>query len=143
MKREGAERRGSAWLVRAPGITTVIDLQKSSYGPSFYCNTGFWIATLGDLDEKRPKASEAHVHVRAEVLFEANRHRVAALLDAQAPMDMDERTAGLCELIRDHLLPFCSSVTGPDALRGLYEDGTLSGAAVRAPAYELFHGGEA
>jgi hypothetical protein len=139
MKREGVERRGSSWIIRSPEVVAGIELQKSNYGPSFYCNIGFWLLALGAPTGKRLDTFEAHVHTSAEVVFVDDRHRIAALLDADAPMTIEQRVAGLCGFIKIQLLPLCAEAGTPEALKAMHSDGPLKGAGVRAPAIHLFH----
>jgi hypothetical protein len=138
MKRAGVERKGSAWYIRSPEAVTVIDLQKSQYGPSYYCNVGFWMAVLGKAGDRYPTTPTAHIIARAETLFEADRHRIASLLNAASGMSIDDRTAGLRGLIEEQLLPVCRRAVSPAALFSMRQDGTLAGAGVRAPAHWLF-----
>lgn len=130
----GFEKKSGAWYRHAPEVITVLDLQKSQYGPQYYVNLGYWLRQLGD--ERYPSPSKGHISSRLETLLPEERHRIARLLDLDEPMPDDVRFAKLRALLNDHLLPVIERGSSLAGLKEMIDDGTLRGAAIRGPAQQ-------
>lgn len=109
-------------------VTSVLDLQKSQYGLSYYVNLGFWIDKLGK--KQLPKPEDTHVHVRLETLLHDERERIGRLLDLETPIDDVTRVNELVEMFRQQLQPLLIRGQTIEGLAAMFEDGTLASAAV-------------
>jgi hypothetical protein len=65
-KRAGFTKRSGSWYRRQADTISVLNLQKSQYGPSYYVNLGVWLSPLGDSGS--PPPHHCHVQTRLEAL---------------------------------------------------------------------------
>jgi len=78
----GFERHKSDWYLLDEDVTTILNLQKSQYGRSYYLNLAWWLRQLGD--ERYPKPWHGHAHIRLEdATGEEKRHQVTELLNLE------------------------------------------------------------
>ena len=60
----GFRKKGQTWWLSNVETTSVINIQKSPYGPGIYINLGVYVKQLGQ--EERPPAYRCHVRARLE-----------------------------------------------------------------------------
>lgn len=131
----GAVKRSGAWYRRGDDVVTVLELQKSQYGPKYYLNIGLWLLSLGDVPY--PKPVQCHAQTRLEVQVpQVLRPELEKLMDLEAPIDDEDRRSQLQMLFSEHLSPILDVSRRVATLRS---DGAgfLKPAAIRGPAVPL------
>ena len=58
----GMLKHSGSWYGRHPEVTTVLNLQKSQYGPKYFFNVAFWFSAAGQMNY--PKEWECHIRTR-------------------------------------------------------------------------------
>jgi len=130
---QGLERRRANWYRRSDGVVTVLNVQKSLYGPQYYVNWGFFLTDLGDASH--PSVPDCQVTTRLEAILPEHEEEIEQLLDLAAPLDEDQRRDGLKQLLR--LAHERLRVTTKEDIRDRIADGTLADAAIDLEAQAL------
>jgi hypothetical protein len=131
----GMSKHSGSWYRTRDDVTTVLNLQKSDYGPSYYINIAFWLRALGE--SRFPKDRECHLRIRLEHLVSDRRAELAELLDLKSEIPDGERGRRLRELLMTRLKPILDGISSVDDLREMRRRGLLTNAAIRGPALRL------
>lgn len=115
MASEGFRKRSGSWYRRSNDVITVVELQKSQYGPTYYINVAVWLLALGDV-KNPPKERTCHVRTRLSRLVGTREDRLAYLLDLDTDLPDEDRKAELTGFLGTELTPILEVV---DSLHGL------------------------
>lgn len=108
LKRRGFKKDGATWRRLDQNVISVINLQGSQWGPSFYVNLGVYFNALGG----NGSPSEAHCHIRTRLEeLVPNRSRLIELLDLEKPVPEDARSAELKSAVIEQALPWLERVS--------------------------------
>lgn len=89
--------KGDTWYREFPETVFVVNLQRSSYGPSYYVNLGVWISRLSEA--KWPKEQDCHLRARlGELIEDFDKDESLMNLDSMLP-DRVRRSQLLEELV--------------------------------------------
>lgn len=133
----GMLKKSGNWYHASDETISVLNLQKSQYGLSYYFNVGIWITPLGE--ERFPKEHKCHVRLRLGDLVPQRTEEISALLDLEH--DASSRVERLRDVFERELKPFLASGESLDGLRQLQREGRLAGAFVLGPAMALLRRG--
>ena len=132
-KGAGMTKHSGSWYRSTSDLVTVVNLQKSQYGSSYYLNVGWWLQALGTV--KFPKENELHVRTRLEALVPDRTAEIAGLLNLERPVA--DRTDRLRDMLHAELLPILNSTQTVEGLRVLRRLGKLNDAAIRRAAVAI------
>jgi hypothetical protein len=135
MKSAGFSKRNGSWYRTSGDVITVVELQKSQYGPQYYVNVALWLRALGEA--KAPKEQACHVRTRLSRLVGADEYRLSGLLDLNSASPDDQRADELSSLLRRHFLPVLDAVKDLEGLHGSRGQSVLDASLVTAPARRL------
>lgn len=131
-KSAGLEKKSGSWYHHSDEVISVVNLQKSQYGPQYYVNQGFCLREVDN--ERYPKSHQAHIVTRVEDLVPEIEEQLNVLLDLERDMPDERRIDGLVMLLNQRLLPLIERGDSIAGLRSMVEDGTLAGAGIRGSA---------
>lgn len=134
-KASGFEKRSGSWYRTSEEVISVLNLQKSQYGPSYYLNQAFWLRELGD--ERYPKENKCHIRLRLGSLLDADAARLDQLLDLDYAVPDIDRVVALTAILNDQLLPVIERGSSPAGLRSLLDEGVFKSAGIRGSAQQL------
>lgn len=135
-KRADFTKRSGSWYRRQADTISVLNLQKSQYGPSYYVNLGVWLSPLGDSGS--PPPHHCHVQTRLEALApESERNAIGALLTVDQTMTEAERQISLERLFELYILPFFDKLLSVAAVTDRYKRDGLKDTLVRREAVGL------
>ena len=126
------QKRSGAWYRANPQTWTVVQLQKSQYGQSYYVNVGFWLRVAGD--DHPPPEHHFHIRIRLNALLPDPGDEVEELLDLENGIPEPARRERLTQILRDMLQPFLERGSTLAGLRDMHKEGVFQGAAVRGEA---------
>lgn len=130
------EKRRGAWYRRGEDLVTVVDLQKSQYGPQYYINLGLWL--IGLEGDAHPKPVACHVRTRlASVVGEREELELKQLLDLESPVPDKERHDRLLAFLTGALQDMLSTTHSVATLRSPAGRSLLKKSGVRGPAVEI------
>ncbi|HEY9323601.1 MAG TPA: DUF4304 domain-containing protein [Agromyces sp.] len=130
----GFHKHKGAWYRRSDEVVTVIDLQKSQYGPQYYLNIGLWFRAIEDL--QYPKPVSCHVVNRlVSELPEAVSDDLNRLLDLET--EVPDRDTELRDLLDTYLVPLLGDFRDIAGLRSPRGELFLQRSGVRGPAQAL------
>jgi hypothetical protein len=108
LKLHGFLKDGPTWRHPYPDTITVLNLQGSQWGPSFYLNLGVYFRALGTDD--KPLEHRCHIRIRlCDVVPEQGRLR--QLLDFEQPMADSVRFGELERLVASTAVPWLERVS--------------------------------
>ena len=114
MKPLGFKKEGATWRKRNANSISVINLQGSQWGPSFYMNLGIYFLTVGD-NEKPP---EYHCHLRTRLTeLVPDRQRLDDVLDLEKPIALTIRFEELVAAVVNYGLPWLQRVSTVEGAR--------------------------
>jgi hypothetical protein len=114
-KNAGFSKRSSSWYRSGSDVVTVLNLQRSQYGPKYYINIGLWLVALGEATT--PKEHHCHVRTRLELLAGDARETLEKLLDIGSPMDDEARASEIAAFLEVHLAPILKATVSLESLR--------------------------
>jgi hypothetical protein len=132
----GMTKHSGSWYRNGPDVITVLNLQKSQYGPSYYINVGFWITALGE--ELYPMEHRCHVRLRLEMLLPDKATELAGLLSLEPVVP--GRTQQLNAILGDEVESFLQQASSVEGLRKLRREGRLNAFILR-PAVQMLTDG--
>ena len=137
LKGAGFQKHNGAWYRRTDEVVTVIDLQKSQYGPQYYLNIGLWFRAIEDLQFPRPVG--CHVVNRLAVeLPKPVSDDLDRLLDLET--EVPDRDTELRDVLDTYLVPLLGVIRGVAGLRSPRGELFLKRSGVRGPAQALLRG---
>jgi Domain of unknown function (DUF4304) len=129
-------KRARIWRLTGPEVLEVVDLQRSSYGPKFYVNIGFWIRSH-DPTVTAPKSHQCHVVARVEDFWPAKESAIAALLTLDigddSPKERGRALHAIVGAVATSALVRGSTVEG---LRSMRAEGLLNRSRVKQAALD-------
>lgn len=136
MKSAGFAKRSGSWYRSSDEVVTVVELQKSQYGPKYYINLGLWLRALGE--STAPKEQSCHVRTRLSSLVGAKEEdQLASLLDAGSGLSQSEQRDDLWSFLEAWLAPAISACDSVSRLRSGDGQRVVSAALVTGPAQRL------
>ena len=129
------EKHSGSWYARNQEITTVLNLQKSEYGPKYYLNVALCLNQANDA--KYPKEWECHIRARVNQLLPDLRQELQELLDLSTTVDEASRAGRLEDILQRRLRPIIESASSLQGLRQLFAEGTLKDVAIKPQATKL------
>jgi hypothetical protein len=114
-KRQGFVKKSGSWYLYGEDLITVVNLQRSQYGPAYYINIGFWLVTLGS--EKFPKINKCHLYTRVESAFPEYEDTIYSLLDLTSGLGDDKRREEFEKIFCSNVIPTLVSVNSVSGLR--------------------------
>lgn len=109
-------KRSSSWYLGSDETITVLNLQRSSYGPRYYVNIAIWLLAAGPTTA--PKPHQCHIQTRLERLVPPSlEKRLNALLDLDCHIEPGVRREELLALLGKHLRPILEVSTTSEGLR--------------------------
>jgi hypothetical protein len=130
-KVRGFTRRGSTWSRRGDDIITMINLQKSQYGQSYYVNWGFVLFPDESTTDK-PAYRDCGIAIRLGRLLAEEEKEIGWLLDLEVALDDETRSSRITSaLVRAEQLLAIASV---EDLRRRVVSGVLRGGAIDVSA---------
>jgi hypothetical protein len=117
LSRSGFRKKGSSsWYRRDDDLVTIVNLQKSQYGPLYYLNYGFWLLAVAEAEFPRPE--QAHITTRVEsAIDDRSEGRLNRLLDLRTDIDEATRRTELDALLTDDFLPLLMSLRSVSDLK--------------------------
>ncbi|QDT91095.1 hypothetical protein Pan161_27500 [Gimesia algae] len=111
LKPHGFQRKGANWYLFSETMITVLNLQKSQYGATYFLNLGFWLQQIEHNDF--PREYQCHVRTRASSLWpegshrpEAGAPRIADLLNIdEYSCDDGKRLEQISQFVAEKLVP--------------------------------------
>lgn len=136
--REMVKKSGS-WFSRSESVTTVVNLQKSQHGPSYYINVGFWFQ---EIDEQQfPPPNKCHIVSRLSSWLPISEEReLVDLLNLETPIHDDPRAEALTGLLDRHLSPVLAEARTADWFLSPDGEAIRSRSGVKAAAQQLLAG---
>jgi hypothetical protein len=135
LKQHGFQKSGATWRKVNDEVVTVLDIQGSQWGPSFYINLGAYLRELGD----RARPAERHCHLRTRLTaLVPDRGRLCALLDFESSIPEELRARELESLVVEHALPWLDAVSTIDGARRYCASPARDALSVSAEARALF-----
>jgi hypothetical protein len=131
----GMEKHSGSWYSPKQEVRTVLNLQKSQYGPRYYFNVGFYLDVMPDV--RYPKEEDCQIRVRLDSLFPDLREDLNALLDLGTDIDDAHRTSRLTDILISRLRPLLEDASTLNGLRALNAKGVFRWAGIRPPATTL------
>jgi hypothetical protein len=108
LKQAGFEKSGATWRKTNDDVVSVLNLQGSQWGPSFYVNLGVYFRALGD--REAPCEADCHIRTRLDDLV-PDPARDICLLDFEEPIQESVRFQELEVLIVGYGLPWLTKVS--------------------------------
>ncbi len=140
LKRAGFKKESDGWYVNSDESITVINRQKSSFGPQYYINIGVWLKCIGEAD--LPKTHKCHIQFRWGALIPQDEKQLERLLDLDNESISDqERVREVGNLLETYILPFVSSAISLHGLRMLYKSDGWPVCLVNVKAQEILKDG--
>ncbi len=136
----GFKRKGASWFFASSDTISVLNLQKSNYGPQYYVNVAIWLNQLGEATF--PPEHKCHIRFRWEKLIPPDEKQLAGLLDlADTTRSDSDREAEICRVIDTWVLPFFVKLRSLKQLSALFNSSEWpSGGLVVIAARELLSG---
>jgi hypothetical protein len=134
----GFEKKNGAWYRHGNEVISVLDLQKSQFGRTYYINVAWWLMALGE--EKYPKPQRCHIVTRIDSLFPGEQEHLERLLDLESPVEESDRVARLTLLLESRLLPLLDQTASIEGLRSSAGEAVLRTAMSSGPAQVLIRG---
>lgn len=129
-------KRARIWRLTGPEVLQVVDLQRSSYGPKFYLNIGFWIRSE-DPSVTAPKSHTCHVVARLADFCPDKEREIAGLLTLDAgeysPAQREHELASIVRAVAKSALVRGTTVEG---LRSMDAEGLLKRSSVEQAALD-------
>nr|WP_014235126.1 DUF4304 domain-containing protein [Arthrobacter rhombi]AER68059.1 hypothetical protein [Arthrobacter rhombi] len=135
MKSLGFSKKSGSWYRTSDDVVSVVELQRSQYGPWYYVNLAAWLRALGE--EKAPKEHKCHMRTRLDNLVGAGEARLTSLLDLEVAMPDAERRSMLTEFLREHLRPALDAMSSLEALHAPEGQKMVALSVVTGPARQL------
>ena len=107
LKAAGFKKTGATWHRFRPSDISVVNLQGSQWGPSFYLNLGVYFRELRG--KSRPCEAECHIRSRLEGHV-ADSARVHQLLNFENKFEISTRGQELASLLHTYGLPWLDRV---------------------------------
>lgn len=137
LRGEGFQKHKGAWYRGTDEVVTVVDLQKSQYGPQYYLNIGLWFRAIEDLPFPKPVACHVVNRLSSELPDPASED-LDRLLDLE--VENPGRDAELRDLLDTYLAPLLGVFQDVATLRSPRGEMFLSRSGVRGPAQALLSG---
>lgn len=134
----GMEKHSGSWHSPKQEVRTVLNLQKSQYGPKYYFNVGFCLDVIPDL--RYPTEVDCQIRVRLDSLFPDLREELKNLLDLRTDIDDAPRVTRLTDILISRLRPLLQEGSTLKGLRALNAKGVFRWAGIRPPATALLQG---
>jgi Domain of unknown function (DUF4304) len=112
LKERGFRKTGPTWRSDSTDCVSVLNIQGSQWGPSFYINLGVYFRALGT--EPNPNEYDCHIRCRLADLL-PQRERLAQILDFEKEVSLSVRSRELEAAVIQYALPWlerCSSRSG-------------------------------
>ena len=135
MTSEHFSKKSGSWFRTGGDVITVVNLQKSSYGPQYYVNVALWLRTLGEATF--PQEQTCHVRTRLATLIGSDEEGLRSLLDLESDMSETDRRAALTQFLAAHLRPALEAVDGLERLRAPEGQRVLAATLMTAPARQI------
>ncbi|MFB6609342.1 DUF4304 domain-containing protein [Agromyces sp. NPDC056379] len=132
----GFRKHKGAWYRRTDEVVTVVDLQKSQYGPQYYLNIGLWFRAIEDLQFPKPVACHVVNRLASELSGFAS-DDLSRLLDLEAAVP--DRGIRLRNLLDTHFVPLLGVFQDAASLRSPRGELFLSRSGIRSPALALLN----
>ena len=127
----GFKKKGTTWYREALGVLQVVNLQKSSWGASFYLNLAFVPEGMSVEGMPRPKEYKCPIRIRLDSAYPDKEALIEGLLRYEdVEMSDEQRTAGIEGMFHDMVLPFMDRLQTVDDLKRAIEGGTFHNASV-------------
>lgn len=136
----GFVKHSGCWYRRGSDVLSVLELQKSQYGQTFYVNVGWWLLGLGE--HQAPKMRECHVRLRAGSLLPSVASDLENLLRLEGRSTGDFPREQIRAVLADEFLPVVVALDSLQKLQDLGRSGGLRAAAIVAAARTLIFPGE-
>jgi hypothetical protein len=114
LKLRGFKKAGATWRRESSEAISVLNLQGSQWGPSFYINLGVYFRALGERNQ--PAEHHCHIRIRLSELV-PDRERLHTLLDFEKPIQEGVRGQELERLVVQHGLPWLETVSTVEGAR--------------------------
>jgi hypothetical protein len=131
-KNAGFSRRSASWYRTGADVITVLNLQRSQYGPKYYINIGLWLVALGEATT--PKEHHCHIRTRLELLVGDAREILERLLDLGSPMGDEARASEIAAFLEVHLAPVLKASVSLESLRSPHGITLVAKSLVVGPA---------
>jgi len=127
----GFKKKGTTWYRQVQDVLQVVNLQKSSWGASFYLNLAFVPEGMSVEGLPRPKHYKCPIGLRLDSAYPDKEKLIERLLRyEEVEMSDEQRTAGIEKMFREMVLPFMERLQTVDDLKQAIEDGTLNRSAL-------------
>lgn len=131
----GFRKQRRTWHREARNVLQVVNLQKSSWGASFYLNLAFVPEGMSVEGMPRPKEYKCPIRIRLTSAYPDKRAVIERLLNLEdVEMSDEQRTAGIEGMFHDMVLPFMDRLQTVDDLKQAIENGTFNNASVTLAA---------
>lgn len=135
-KSAGYAKRNGSWYRRTNDTISVLDLQKSQYGRSYYLNIAIWLLPIEEA--AFPEEQQCHIRTRLSSLVPQGEERhLSDLLDLDSNLTDDARAEQLAEALGRWLRPAVDATATVESLRSPAGAQVLSSSLVRASAQEF------
>ena len=139
LKHVGFKKKTDTWYLDCDDTITVLNLQKSSYGPKYYINIGIWLKCIGEAD--MPRTSKCHIQFRWESLIPQDEKQLELLLDLDNRLISDQdRAYEISKMLETYFAPFLSNATSIEGLRSFYKSEGWPSCLVTVRAQEILGG---
>jgi len=127
----GFRKQRRTWHREAQGVLQVVNLQKSSWGASFYLNLAFVPEGMSVEGMPRPKEYKCPIRIRLDSAYPDKEALIERLLNLEdVALSDEQRTAGIEKMFHDMVLPFMDRLQTVDDLKRAIEGGTFRNASV-------------
>lgn len=112
---EGFTSARNTFYRRLGNVFLIIDLQKSAYGGSYYVNLGLYVDEVGLTAP--PPFHRTHLMGRLESIVPKDaRERLVPALDLEIPMNAEERSSIIREMMEQFGLPYLNPLATVDGI---------------------------
>jgi len=130
LKPSGFRNQGNTWVLKTDECVCAVNIQKSEWSNSFYLNVS--VSPAGLIGDRIPPYYDFDISVRATQLTGCERLDEALNFQNGTSSISDEAALSIEHCLRDHVLPFISSLTTVKELREFLKGSLASRVAVRA-----------
>lgn len=133
----GMRKHSGAWYGSSRDVWTVVQLQKSQYGRSYFLNVGFWLKAPGDTQP--PKERDFHIRARLNALLPDLDTQITELLDLETSLSDAERKQRLTSILRDSLWPLLRRGSTIDGLQAMHRERLFRASGLRGEALAVLN----